>query len=242
MNFTPANIGKRLVATLLDLAFISTFVAIITLPFAFVSEEAYLGSISVFTAITIALYYAIFEGCATKASLGKLILNLRVVTSDGNRIGFGRGLVRGLVFNYLLIPDLIVGLATDNHRALHDIMTKSYVVVNGSAPAPTNNKATLICLSGVYAGNSYLVGNGIIIGTDPTVCQLVVPSANTGVSRNHCKVSFDATSNMFIIHDMGSTNGTFLENGQPVPQGIPYAVPSGTRFFLATPGTAFEVR
>ena len=100
----------------------------------------------------------------------------------------------------------------------------------------------VVCLSGALAGRQFYVRNGIIIGTDPTVCQVVMPATNQGVSRNHCKVSFDARSNMFIIHDMGSTNGTFLANGQPVPQGIPYAVHPGTIFYLATPGNAFEVR
>lgn len=105
-----------------------------------------------------------------------------------------------------------------------------------------NRYPTIICLSGVFAGRQFPIGNGIILGTDPTVCQIVLPATNPGVSRNHCKVTFDPRSNMFIIHDMGSTNGTFLGNGQKIAQGVPYAIHPGTTFYLATPGNSFEVR
>ena len=100
----------------------------------------------------------------------------------------------------------------------------------------------IICLSGALAGRQFRVGNGVILGTDSTVCQITLPATNPGVSRNHCKVTFDSRSNMFIIHDMGSTNGTFLGNGQRIAQGVPYAVHPGTTFYLATPGNSFEVR
>ena len=78
--------------------------------------------------------------------------------------------------------------------------------------------------------------------TDPTVCQVVLPAGRSGVSRNHCKITFDSSSRMFIIHDLGSTNGTFLENGQRVPQGVPYAVHPGTKIYLANPSIFFELR
>ena len=240
MNSSSASIGKRFVAMLLDILFIGTFAAIISLPFLWV----YYVAVSISSFITFIFYFAIFEGCPTRASLGKMIVHIKVVKADGRRIGFGRALVRALVFYIISIPDMIVGLATSDNRSLHDIMTGSYVVRKSSAAVTprVNSTPSVVCLSGVYAGCSFSVGNGVIIGTDPTICQIVIPGANTGVSRNHCKVSFDRNSNMFIIHDMGSTNGTFLGNGQYIPQGVPYAVAPGTRFCLATQGNAFEVR
>ena len=102
--------------------------------------------------------------------------------------------------------------------------------------------ATLICLSGRYAGHSYPIGNGLIIGTDPTVCNLVLPAGVGGISRNHCKLTCDARSGMFVLHDMGSTNGTYLENGQRIYQGSPFAIHSGSRFYLANRVNCFEVR
>lgn len=245
MNSTSASIGKRLVAMLLDILFISTFVAIMSLPFAIISYVAYSWALSVLSFLVFIFYFAIFEGCATRASLGKMIVHIKVVTQEDNRIGFGRAFVRALVFYIISIPDIIVGLATSDNRSLHDIMTSTCVVnKNAAVIVPPSVKAapSIVCLSGVYAGCSFNVENGVIIGTDPTVCQIVIPSMNTGVSRNHCKVSFDHQSNMFIIHDLGSTNGTFLWNGQPIPQGAPYAVTPGTKFFLATQGNSFEVK
>ena len=102
--------------------------------------------------------------------------------------------------------------------------------------------ASLICLTGVLAGRVFPVGSGLVIGTDPTVCQLTLPMGYRGISRNHCKLTYDRTSRMFVLHDMGSTNGTYLENGTRVPQGMPCALHPGSRFYLVGKHICFEVR
>lgn len=78
-------------------------------------------------------------------------------------------------------------------------------------------------------------GRQILIGTSQTECQVVFRSGTPGVSRRHCSITWDASSGDFILTDLGSSFGTFLENNQRLPQGVPYRLRAGDRFYLGSP-------
>ena len=70
---------------------------------------------------------------------------------------------------------------------------------------------TLLVESGISNGSSYKseIAKIVTIGRDPT-CELILK--DRGLSRLHCKLHFDSPD--WILEDLDSTNGTFLNGDQ----------------------------
>jgi Trypsin-like peptidase domain/FHA domain len=99
----------------------------------------------------------------------------------------------------------------------------------------------LYCLTGHYAGNTLeLTDQPLVIGRDPTLCQLVMPTTMKGIGRRHCKLSYDKKDNCFWIEDHSSANGTFVNN-QRIPSGTKKRLKNGTHFYLDTTDNEFKV-
>ncbi len=76
------------------------------------------------------------------ASVGKLIVGLRVVDAHGETCGFGRAFVRWiflLVDGFCFLVGLIVALATHPHRRVGDLVAGTYVVGLASVGRPIVN-------------------------------------------------------------------------------------------------------
>lgn len=80
----------------------------------------------------------------------------------------------------------------------------------------------------------------IIIGSDPSLCQFVIPSKE--ISPKHCGVAFDWQNGQFILFDFKSTNGTYLRNGQQIPQNYEVYLQPGNQFYLSHTNYLFEVQ
>ena len=72
----------------------------------------------------------------------------------------------------------------------------------------------------------------IMIGRNKTDCAIVFSASTPGVSGRHCSVSYDAASGDFVLTDLKSTYGTFLQNGQQLAPLVQYRLRSGDRFYL----------
>ena len=79
-----------------------------------------------------------------------------------------------------------------------------------TVPGPKDEKkefGTLTLNMGGQLGKSYAIGEkGLIIGRDPTQCDIVILDAN--VSRVHAWVT--VKKGEVVIIDRGSTNGTYV--------------------------------
>lgn len=104
----------------------------------------------------------------------------------------------------------------------------------------------LVGVAGQYAGQVIeLNGKPLVIGRDPSQANLVFGPEVAGISRVHCILSFDNTSQAFWLEErpsQPSRNGTFLNNGERLQTGRRYSLRSGERFYLSEPGIMFEVR
>ncbi len=132
------GVGRRFVATLVDLIlFLIVFVVV-----AVVSGNAQASGGSVSASLTgtpalildilFFLYYIVLEA-VLGATLGKLLLGLRVVNVDGSRIGWGASIIRNLLriidvlpFFYLLGAILI--WTSPQRQRLGDRVAKTVVV------------------------------------------------------------------------------------------------------------------
>lgn len=76
------------------------------------------------------LYYTVFEASSWQATPGKRILRLYVADLNGQRVTFGRALLRNLarqISGILFIGYLVAGF-TEKKQALHDIISGCLVL------------------------------------------------------------------------------------------------------------------
>jgi hypothetical protein len=113
----------------------------------------------------------------------------------------------------------------------------------GSADSVALDGPRLYGLGGEFAGASFRIrGQGLRMGRDPEMCQIVFPADSGEVSRRHCTVGFDEEARIFLLVDHGSSNGTFLNDGRRLEPGVPYRLLPGDRFALSGGKHWFEVR
>ena len=115
---------------------------------------------------------------------------------------------------------------------------------SGKTPSsvPRSFRPQLRGLSGPFAGNVLdLPEEGLAMGRDPRLCQLVFPAECDEVGRQHALLRFDPQSGQFLLEDCGSRNGTFLEAGERLPPNRAHRLAPGTCFYLGNRRYRFEV-
>lgn len=107
--------------------------------------------------------------------------------------------------------------------------------------AALSQKPIIKGLSGYFAGQVIeLNQSDLKIGRDAKQCQLVYPLSMEEISRKHCTIYFDKHSQSFVIEDH-STNGTYLQSGERIPEGKVTQLRPGDRFYLSSRENMFEV-
>jgi hypothetical protein len=110
-------------------------------------------------------------------------------------------------------------------------------------PAPLGTNPTLCGLVGQYAGESMpLDGGPSILGRDQHIANLVFPPQADSISKRHCTIRWDVARKVFVLEDLGSTNGTFLASGEKLIPGQPRDLRPGDRFYIGDLRNQFEVR
>jgi len=82
---------------------------------------------------------------------------------------------------------------------------------------------------GVMTGRRIIVQQELILGVDPTRCNLVMPQGTPGVSRRHLRIW--PVNGCIQVMDLGSTYGTWL-NGKKMTPGLVYPMNPGSVLFL----------
>ena len=169
---------------------------------------------------------------AGKPNLGKL----------GWQWSLGVGVLLGPVAFGVAVGFVIAILVkeTDYIPANQVIPPQNY----GYAPPPpaaagSGTRMGVMCLSGPMKGQTYSVGpNGMIVGRDND-CAIRFPSNHPGVSRRHCSLRWQG--GVLMLTDLGSSHGTFLQNGIQLSPHYPTQLPPDSQFSLANSGIAFRV-
>ncbi|MDO4513536.1 MAG: FHA domain-containing protein [Lachnospiraceae bacterium] len=93
------------------------------------------------------------------------------------------------------------------------------------------SRISLYGVGGVMAGSIFpLEEAATLIGRDPSKCSIVYPADEPGISTVHCQVI--PRGNYLEVMDMGSSYGTFLENGIRMQKNESYQLSNGDRFYL----------
>lgn len=92
---------------------------------------SYLGYAELSLFVTIILYHTLMESSKYQGSLGKLALELKVTDAEGEKLNFGKALLRNIAKMIssltMLIGYVMAGL-TSKKQALHDIIANALVV------------------------------------------------------------------------------------------------------------------
>ena len=98
-------------------------------------------------------------------------------------------------------------------------------------------RAYVRSLSAQHRGSRVAVqDHAITLGRSQKDCALVYQDNTPGVSSRHCSLTWNGRAGEFILIDLGSTYGTYLENGQKLTSGAEYHLRAGDRFYLGEPG------
>lgn len=100
----------------------------------------------------------------------------------------------------------------------------------------------LVGLCGPAAGEKFrITAQTVRLGRDAAACQIVLPDPSGSVSKVHCLVGVDTTSQQLVLEDNHSTNGTFLGTGERLAPGHRMHLSSNATFYLSTPAVMFQV-
>lgn len=127
MNY--AGFWIRFLATLIDGIVIATFVGIVVNLIGGAQQASL--SYSLFMLAAQWAYYSLMESSERQATLGKIVLGLRVTDLQGNRISFGKATARffGKVLSGLLLfIGYIMVAFTDKKQGLHDKLVSTLVL------------------------------------------------------------------------------------------------------------------
>lgn len=127
MNY--AGFWIRFLATLIDGIVIATFVGIVVNLIGGAQQASLSYSLFMLTAQW--GYYSLMESSERQATLGKIVLGLRVTDLQGNRISFGKATARffGKVLSGLLLfIGYIMVAFTDKKQGLHDKLVSTLVL------------------------------------------------------------------------------------------------------------------
>ena len=110
------------------------------------------------------LYFALMESSKKQATLGKMLLGIKVIGKDGGRISFARATGRFFckIISYItLYIGFLMAAFTRHKRALHDMIAETYVVKKSfepgqELPETANHWVLLILVSVVWA--AFLLG------------------------------------------------------------------------------------
>ena len=93
---------------------------------------------------------------------------------------------------------------------------------------------------GTSFGKAYDFLDSFCIGRDKNRCELVLPMDTEGADAVHARVFSDAKG-VYLV-DLGTSCGTFLEDGTRLEAGREYLLISGSRFYIGDRKNFFTVR
>jgi uncharacterized RDD family membrane protein YckC len=77
------------------------------------------------------LYFALMESSSKQATVGKMVLGIKVTDVNGNKLDFVKALVRNvckLISSFILCIGYIMAGFTEKKQALHDMIASTLVV------------------------------------------------------------------------------------------------------------------
>lgn len=130
-----AGFMERLVAHIIDGIILSLGLGVISFATGMSFKTGWVSVVyspgSLLALIFVAAYYVYFETSDKQATLGKQILNIKVVKQDGSKMKTSDAILRyfgKIISAVIFMLGYLMVLFDDQKRALHDRIAKTYVV------------------------------------------------------------------------------------------------------------------
>lgn len=94
---------------------------------------------------------------------------------------------------------------------------------------------------GKHGGRKVKIGSEPLIAGRGRDCKLIYDEKTPGVSGRHCAIAWDADRKEFIIKDLGSTYGTYLDSGMKLDPSRVYRLKPGESFYLGDRANTIRV-
>ena len=101
-----------------------------------------------------------------------------------------------------------------------------------AAPAAAPLKPVLRSLSPQHGGKKVAVGAEAILLGRSKDCQIMYKEDTPGVSGRHCAITWDGERRCFVVKDLGSTYGTYLDSGMKLEPRQLYRLKPGESLYL----------
>ena len=154
-------------------------------------------------------------------------------------------LVIGIAAAVVVLAIVIAALASKNKKkklaAQQEQIAKAAAAkvdeVKKTAPVATASagkslKPVVRSLSDQHGNRKVSLGNEAIILGRASDCKIIYKDGTPGVSGRHCAVTWDPDKVCFIVKDLGSTYGTFMESGMKLEPNKLYSVKPGESIYL----------
>ncbi len=141
---------------------------------------------------------------------------------------------------------LVIILVVKGRKKHEPIVVSTNVGITAPVTPPKNEgvykgrQITGFGSSNALTGKTFPIRGKLVIGRDPAKCQAIYPAKTPGISGAHCAVQEIAEG--AVITDLGSSYGTYLENGTKMEPNKPYTIPTGEAFYLASKDNGFRVK
>lgn len=107
-----------------------------------------------------------------------------------------------------------------NGKTLYDVLSNTYVTEAAVIKIDKRKPCVFRQRSDGSSKCYILRNNKVIFGRNPDMCQVLFSANNSTISRCHCALRYNEQTNMFLLEDLNSSNGTFLlPSGTPVKPG-----------------------
>ena len=168
-----AGFWRRVAAYMIDSTVLALPAALFLAASSFNEYLAILGGFAII--VFVFGYFILMHSSTLQATVGKLLLGVKVTDAEGNRISIGRSLGRFLgmfVSSFILGIGYLLAGVTKRRQALHDMIAGTLVVRRGAAPGEivAGGKAMPITVGvwvtlGVLIIGPFLLGIVFSIGT-----------------------------------------------------------------------------
>lgn len=116
-----------------------------------------------------------------------------------------------------------------------------FVIIKSQKKKKNQPRPCIVGVQGEFGGSQFPIepGETIWFGRNSGDCQIVFPK-NKKISRRHCSVSYDLQQHYFILTDLNSSNGTWLE-GERIDPSQPAVLQNGDEFYIGDSSNVFRV-